>query len=58
MSRASGPVRASPPVIVLVYEARITGGEARTGPEALDIRVFPPEEIRGRRSPSGRRGSH
>jgi ADP-ribose pyrophosphatase YjhB (NUDIX family) len=32
-------------VIVLAYEARITGGEARTGPEALDIRAFPPEEI-------------
>jgi ADP-ribose pyrophosphatase YjhB (NUDIX family) len=32
-------------VIVLVYEARVVGGEARTGPEALDVRAFPPEEI-------------
>ncbi len=32
-------------VIVLVYEARIVGGEARTGPEALAIQAFPPEEI-------------
>jgi ADP-ribose pyrophosphatase YjhB (NUDIX family) len=32
-------------VIVLAYEARITGGEARTGPEALEIRAFPAEQI-------------
>jgi ADP-ribose pyrophosphatase YjhB (NUDIX family) len=32
-------------VIVLVYEARITGGGARTSPEALEVRAFPPGEI-------------
>ncbi len=32
-------------VIVLAYEARVVGGEARTGPEALDVQAFPPEEI-------------
>jgi ADP-ribose pyrophosphatase YjhB (NUDIX family) len=32
-------------VIVLAYEARITGGAARTGPEALEIEAFPPEAI-------------
>ena len=32
-------------VIVLVYEARVVGGEARTGPEALDVQVFAPEAI-------------
>ena len=32
-------------VIVLASEARITGGEARTGPEALEIRAFAPEAI-------------
>ncbi|HET9852561.1 MAG TPA: NUDIX hydrolase [Candidatus Limnocylindrales bacterium] len=32
-------------VIVLVYEARIVGGEARTGPEALDVQAFAPEAI-------------
>ncbi len=32
-------------VIVLVYEARIVGGEARTGPEALDVRAFPADAI-------------
>ena len=32
-------------VIVLAYEARVVGGEARTGPEALEVRAFPPEEI-------------
>jgi ADP-ribose pyrophosphatase YjhB (NUDIX family) len=32
-------------VVVLVYEARITGGDARTGPEALDIQAFAPEAI-------------
>jgi ADP-ribose pyrophosphatase YjhB (NUDIX family) len=32
-------------VIVLVYEARIVGGEARTGPEALEIETFAPEDI-------------
>jgi len=32
-------------VIVLAYEARIVGGEARTGPEALEVQAFPAEEI-------------
>jgi ADP-ribose pyrophosphatase YjhB (NUDIX family) len=32
-------------VIVLVYEARIVGGEARTSPEALEIREFAPDAI-------------
>jgi len=32
-------------VIVLASEARITGGEARSGPEALEIRAFAPEAI-------------
>jgi len=32
-------------VIVLVYEARIAGGELRTTPEALEVRAFPPEAI-------------
>jgi len=32
-------------VIVLAYEATIVGGEARTSPEALDIRAFAPEDI-------------
>ena len=32
-------------VIVLVYEARIVGGQARTGPEALEVQAFPPEAI-------------
>ncbi|MBI2780648.1 MAG: NUDIX hydrolase [Chloroflexi bacterium] len=32
-------------VIVLVYEARIVGGELRTSPEALEVRAFPPDEI-------------
>ena len=32
-------------VIVLAYEARVVGGEARTGPEALDVQAFPPEAI-------------
>ena len=32
-------------VIVLAYEARIVGGVARTGPEALEIQVFAPELI-------------
>jgi ADP-ribose pyrophosphatase YjhB (NUDIX family) len=32
-------------VIVLAYEARVVGGEARTGPEALDVRAFPAEAI-------------
>lgn len=32
-------------VIVLAYEARVAGGEARTGPEALDVRAFPPEDF-------------
>jgi ADP-ribose pyrophosphatase YjhB (NUDIX family) len=32
-------------VIVLAYEARIVGGEPRTGPEALEVRAFAPEDI-------------
>lgn len=32
-------------VIVLAYEARIVGGEARTGPEATEIIAFRPEEL-------------
>jgi ADP-ribose pyrophosphatase YjhB (NUDIX family) len=32
-------------VIVLVYEARIVGGVARTGPEATEITAFAPEEL-------------
>jgi ADP-ribose pyrophosphatase YjhB (NUDIX family) len=32
-------------VIVLAYEARVIGGEARTSPEALDVRAFAPEAI-------------
>ena len=32
-------------VIVLAYEARVLGGEARTGPEALEVRAFAPEAI-------------
>jgi len=32
-------------VIVLAYEARIVGGAARTGPEALEIEAFAPEAI-------------
>jgi len=32
-------------VVVLAYEAAIVGGEARTGPEALDIRAFAPDAI-------------
>jgi len=32
-------------VVVLVYEARIVGGELRTSPEALEVRAFAPEEI-------------
>ena len=32
-------------VIVLAYEARIIGGEATTGPEALEIVAFRPEDI-------------
>jgi ADP-ribose pyrophosphatase YjhB (NUDIX family) len=32
-------------VIVLAYEAEIVGGDARTGPEALEIRAFAPEAI-------------
>ena len=32
-------------VIVLVYEARVVGGVARTGPEALEIEAFTPEAI-------------
>jgi len=32
-------------VVVLVYEARIVGGEVRTSPEALEVRTFAPGEI-------------
>jgi ADP-ribose pyrophosphatase YjhB (NUDIX family) len=32
-------------VIVLAYEARVVGGTARTGPEALEIQAFPPDDI-------------
>lgn len=32
-------------VIVLVFEARIVGGEVRTGPEALEIQAFAPDAI-------------
>jgi ADP-ribose pyrophosphatase YjhB (NUDIX family) len=32
-------------VIVLVYEARIVGGELRTSPEALEVQAFRPEAI-------------
>jgi ADP-ribose pyrophosphatase YjhB (NUDIX family) len=32
-------------VIVLAYEARVVGGEARTSPEALEIQAFTPEAI-------------
>lgn len=32
-------------VIVLAYEARVVGGSARIGPEALEIQAFPPEAI-------------
>jgi ADP-ribose pyrophosphatase YjhB (NUDIX family) len=32
-------------VVVLAFEARITGGEIRTTPEALEVRAFRPEAI-------------
>jgi ADP-ribose pyrophosphatase YjhB (NUDIX family) len=32
-------------VVVVVFEARIIGGEARTTPEALEVRAFPPRAI-------------
>jgi ADP-ribose pyrophosphatase YjhB (NUDIX family) len=32
-------------IVVVAYEARITGGEARTGPEALEITEFAPDAI-------------
>jgi ADP-ribose pyrophosphatase YjhB (NUDIX family) len=32
-------------VVVLAFEARIVGGEARTSAEALDVRAFRPEAI-------------
>jgi ADP-ribose pyrophosphatase YjhB (NUDIX family) len=32
-------------VIVLAYEARVVAGEARTGPEALEVQAFRPEDI-------------
>jgi ADP-ribose pyrophosphatase YjhB (NUDIX family) len=33
------------PVIVIVYEAEVTGGELSCGEEALEVRWFAPEEI-------------
>jgi ADP-ribose pyrophosphatase YjhB (NUDIX family) len=32
-------------IVVVAYEARVTGGEAQTGPEALEIVEFAPEAI-------------
>jgi len=32
-------------VVVITFEARITGGEARVTPEAMEIGVFTPEQI-------------
>jgi ADP-ribose pyrophosphatase YjhB (NUDIX family) len=32
-------------VVVVAFEASIAGGEARTTPEALEVRTFPPEAI-------------
>jgi hypothetical protein len=32
-------------VVVLVFEARVVGGAARTSPEALEVRTFAPEDI-------------
>lgn len=32
-------------VVVLAYEATVVGGEARTSPEALNVRAFAPEDI-------------
>lgn len=32
-------------VVVLAYEARVVGGEARPSPEALEIRAFAPDAI-------------
>jgi ADP-ribose pyrophosphatase YjhB (NUDIX family) len=32
-------------VVVLVFEARVVGGEARTSPEALEVRTFAPQDI-------------
>jgi ADP-ribose pyrophosphatase YjhB (NUDIX family) len=32
-------------VIVLVYEARIVGGELRTTPEALEVKAFAPDAV-------------
>ncbi len=32
-------------VVVLAFEARVVGGEARTTPEALEVRAFRPEAI-------------
>jgi ADP-ribose pyrophosphatase YjhB (NUDIX family) len=32
-------------VVVLAFEARITGGDVRTSPEALEVRAFRPEAI-------------
>ena len=32
-------------VVVLVYESRIVGGEARPSPEALEVRAFAPADI-------------
>lgn len=32
-------------IVVVAFEARVTGGEATTGPEALEITPFAPEDI-------------
>ena len=32
-------------IVVVAFEARVTGGEARTGPEAIEIQPFKPEDI-------------
>jgi ADP-ribose pyrophosphatase YjhB (NUDIX family) len=32
-------------VVAIVFEARIVGGTARTSPEALEVRAFPPDAI-------------
>ena len=33
------------PVVVIVYEAEVVGGEVRAGHEALEVRAFPPGAI-------------
>ena len=32
-------------VVVLAFEARVTGGAARVTPEALEVRAFPPDRV-------------